>query len=358
MGRMAARRLVRIRVAPAVAGTLALLLVLAGILGTAGRGRAALEKPVYTEGDRWVYVLAGSLEGLPGLNASASGLFRLGFNGIVEVDVLGAAASPGDVQAETQSSGFLNGTLEVPGNLTIDVTGTFSSDVMETWEGTDYLPVASDSAMAYVVNVNLGFSTSVTTNLWVNETTTYGALPAFALDVGGSASATYTSGASVATSFSLAGRSYHLENSTTLTGTWSRQVLDLEDVHVEAGTFSAYRLNESLGSFPGLGFVGAAGGANETAWFSNETGSYVKRVAYVNGTKVAEMRLKSYVYPAAPVGLSVVDLILLFAIPFAAAALLIAFVLRRRKARAAGAKGSSGVGPVGELPPKEPGGKP
>jgi hypothetical protein len=148
-----------------------------------------------------------------------------------------------------------------------------------------------------------------------------------------------------------------MQNRTSVAGTWARQVLRQENVTVEAGTFSAYRMNESLGGFPGLAAVAPASGANETAWFSNDVGYYVKRVAYVNGSPAAEMRLKSYTYPASAAGVSLLDVVLITAVPIAVIALLLALVFRRRKTRQSGAKGSSGAGPVGELPPREPGGK-
>ncbi len=352
---MAAWRSIAIRVAPAVAGLLALLLASAGMLGTAEIGRASLEKPSYAAGDRWVYVFQGSLDGLPGLNASEGGGFQLGLNGVVQVDIVGAAPdNPGGVIAETQASGFLNGTFAIPNLATVRVSGTFSSDAKEVWEGADYLPVAANTSTRYVIDVSAGIAASVTTDLWLNATTSYGPLPPFNLSVGDSASAPFTSDVRAATSFSAFGFANRIENSTRLTGTWSRQVLGVGNVSVDAGVFSAYRLNQSLSGFPGLAIAGPAFGSNETAWFSNDVGYYVKRTAYVNGTPVAEMELKSH---TGPTGLPLVDLVLIIALPIAAVALLVFVLLRRRKARAAGAKGSSGVGPVGELPPKEPGGK-
>ncbi len=355
---MAAGRLTSIRSARAFAVVLGLLLAFAGILAASAPGHAALQKPLYTAGDRWVYVLQGSLGGLPGMNASQGDTFQLGLTGIVEVDVVGPASTPaGGVRVETHASGFLNGTFALLGNTTIGVSGTFSSDGSEVWEGSDYLPVASNTSSGYVVDVTILFvTTQVTANLWANATTTYDSFPPFNLSVSDSASAPFTSEVTAATSVSFFGSSQTMENRTSVAGTWVRQVLRQENVTVEAGTFSSYRLNESLGGFPGIAAVAPASGANETAWFSNDVGYYVKRIAYVNGSPAAEMRLKSYTYPASASGLTLLDVVLIIAVPVAVFALLLAVAFRRRKARRSAAKGSSGAGPVGELPPKEPGG--
>jgi len=344
----------RIPLGRAGAVAFGIVVLLAGILAPAVPGRAALSKPAYDARDRWVYVLQGSLGALPGLNASQGGMFQLGLTGIVQVDILGATSAT--VRAETRASGFLNGTFAIPGNATVSASGSFSSDTVEVWEGQDYLPVASNSSTAYAIDVTVVITARVLLDLWVNATTSYASLPPFDLGIGDSASAAFTSQLDAATSFSSFGFGEHVENRTTVNGTWSREVLGLDNVTVEAGTFSAYRLNESLGGFPGLASLPASG-ANETAWFSNDVGNYVRRVAYVNGTPVAEMRLKSYTYPVQPPGLSAVETALLIAVPIAAAAVLVFLLLRRRKARRTKTKASSGAGPVGELPPK-PGGKP
>lgn len=355
---MAGPRSSRIRFVQLHVAVLGLLVAAAGILATAGLGHAALEKPRYAAGDRWVYVVVGSLGGLPGLNASAGGAFQLGLSGIVQVDVLGTApAVGGGVQVETRASGFLNGTFAIPGNATIHASGTFSSDTSEVWEGQDYLPVASNSSTAYMIDVTVVITTRVAADVWLNATTSYASLPPFNLSLGDSVSASFTSELTAATSVSLFGFGQHAENRTVVAGVWTRQVLGLENVTVEAGTFAAYRLNESLGAFPGLAAVAPGGGANETAWFSNDVGNDVRRVAYMNATPVGEMRLKSFTYPAQPTGLPLPELLLLIAVPIAAILVLLLLVRRRRKGRGA-SKASSGVGPVGELPPKDPGGRP
>ena len=331
-----------------------MLIVLFGILAVPGQ--AALEKPAYDAGDRWVYVLQGSLDRLPGLNASQGGVSELGLTGIVQVDVTSADAT--GVRAETHASGFLNGTFVIPGNTTVRASGTFSSDATELWEGQDFLPVVSNSSTAYAVDVTVVVTAQVTVDLWLNATTSYASLPPFDLDIGESGSTPFTSQLEAATTVSAFGFGQHRENRTTIAGEWTRHVLGRENVSVEAGTFAAYRINQSLGGFPGLAAVVPSSGANETAWFSNETGNYVRRVAYVNGTQVAEMRLKSYTYPAPSRGLGVAEIAGLLAVPVAVVAVLGFLILRRRRARLEKTKTSSGVEPVGELPPKRPGGTP
>ncbi len=340
-----------------------MLLTAAGMLAATGGARAALQQPTYTAGDRWVYVLQGSLEGFPGLNESR-GNVSLGLSGLVEVDVLGPAQAlvggaevPG-VRAETHASGFLNGTFVIPGNGTLHASGTFSSDSSEIWEGQDFLPTVTNSSSSYVISMTLGITVSMTANVWVNATNAWTSLPAFNLSVGERAAASFTTDASVTTAFSFLTISNRTQNRTSLSGVWNRQVLGSENVTVEAGTFAAYRMNESLGAFPGLGIALPSGSANETAWFSNDVGYYVKRDAYVNGTQVAEMRLKSYTYPAAPSGLSLLDLTFIAAVPIAAAVLIAFLVLRRRRRRPQAPVTTGNAGPVGVLPPEPPEGRP
>lgn len=348
--------------APA-ACVLAMALAVAGVLATADGARAALQKPTYTAGDRWVYVLEGGLKGFPGMNAS-QGNVSLGLSGLVEVDIQGPAqanvggrAVPG-IRAETHASGFLNGSFTLPTNGTVHASGTFSTDTSEVWEGQDFLPTVTNASSSYVISMTFGITISMTAAVWVNASTAWSSLPTFNLSAGERASATFTTNATVTTAFSFLTFSNRTENRTSLSGAWDRQVLGLENVTVDAGTFPAYRMNESLGSFPGLGIALPSGSANETAWFSNEVGYYVKRDAYANGTRVAEMRLKSYTYPAAPAGLSLLDLTLLAVIPIVAVALAAFILLRRRGKRPQAPVTSGTAGPVGTLPPKPPEGRP
>ena len=349
--------------APIATFLLSVLVAGAAAFLSAGTARAALERPTYTAGDRWVYVLQGSLAGFPGLNET-QGNVSLGLSGLVEVDVVGPAqalvggvAVPG-VRVTTLASGFLNGTFAFPGNTTVHASGTFSSDTTEVWEGQDFLPTVSNSSSTYTISITVGITVSVSAQVWVNATTSYASLPPFNLSVGESASAPFTTDVSVATTATSLGYSTHMENQTSAAGAWTRQVLGAENVSVGAGVFPAYRLNESLGTFPGLGVAAPLAGGNATAWFSNEVGYYVERQAFVNGTPVATMRLKSYTYPAAPPGLSLLDLTLLTVIPVAAVAILAFLFLRRRKGRKAPPVTVGTAGPVGELPPKGPGGGP
>lgn len=341
---------------------LALLVVFAAALASARPAAATLEKPSYRTGDGWVYILQGSLGALPGFNASQAGTFELDLNGLVDVSVVGPAAATVNgaavsaVQVDTHTSGYLNGTFTVPGNVTIGVSGTFSSDGTEFWEDTAYLPVASNTSASYVVDVTTILPVHVTADFWVNATTAYASVPAFDLNVGDSASAPFTSDVFAKTAVSGFGPTQILQNRTTVAATWTRQVLSLDNVSVEAGTFSAYRLNESLGAFPGLATVVPTAGANASAWFSNDVGYYVKRVAYVNGTPVAEMRLKSYTY-AVPGGLSALDLGLLLVVPIAVVVAILWLVLRRRKMRTAPTNAQAPP-PFTRPPPKEPGGGP
>ncbi len=355
----------------AAAWVLAILVAAAGMFAATGGARASLERPTYTAGDRWVYVLQSSMEGFPGLNESR-GNVSLGLSGLVEVDILGAAQAtvggtevPG-IRAETHASGFLNGTFvihgnktsPIPGNQTVHASGTFSSYSSEIWEGQDFLPTVTNGSSSYVISVTLGLTVSMTASVWVNATTAWTSLPAFNLSTGESASASFTTDASVTTAFAFLTFSNRTENRTSFSGAWDRQVLDSENVTVEAGTFAAYRMNESAGVFPGLGIAVPSGSANETGWFSNDVGYYVKRDAYVNGTPVAEVRLKSYTYPAAPPGLPLLDLALLAAVPIAAVVLVSVLILRRRRRRPRASVTTGNAGPVGVLPPKPPEGPP
>lgn len=357
-GPIAAPRLTEILLERSSVVIVGLLLAAAWSLAGGAAGSAALRKPLYTAGDRWDYVLQGALRGLPGMNASQNLTLSLNLTGIVEVDVVGPSSTPpGGVRAETHASGFLNGTFGIAKNLTIGVSGTFSSDAAETWEGQDYLPVASNSSTGYVITAKV-LPVPITADLWLNATTSYDSLPSFNLTVGESATAPLRSNLTVATTFSAFGFGYHMENGTSFAGAWTRQVLSYENVTVEGGRFSVHRLNETLGAFPGIAAGALSSGTNETAWFSSDVGYYVKRVAYVNGTPVAEMRLKSFTYPAPPAGISLATLVLLSAVPIAIAVVALVLLVRRRRRARAEPVSSSGAGPVGELPPKRDGGRP
>ena len=347
-----------LRFVPVTAFVLAALVAGGATLFPGDAAGASLERPTYTAGDRWIYIFQGSLGALPGFNATGGGP-ELGLSGIAEVDVLGPAQArvggmivPG-VRVDSHASGFLNGTFSAPGNVSVRASGTFSSDSSEVWETEDGLATLSNSSTSYTVSVTLGINFSGRADLWLNATTSYTDLPNFNLSVGETAAAPFTADLSAATSASFFGFATHNETHGSLTGAWTRQVLASEEVAVEAGTFSAFRLNQTMDGFPGLGTLAPLNRANETAWFSNDVGYYVKRQTFVNGSLIGEMRLKSYTYPAATSGPFWIGLALLIGIPIAAAAVF-AFLLVRRRRRRTGAGTSGSAGPVGELPPKPP----
>src|SRR5205807_6827236 len=147
------------------AGLVTCLLVIAACNGIAARAAAALSKPTYTAGDRWVYVLTGSLDSLPGLNASQTGTFRFDLVGHVDVSVVGPSSVPSGsgtisgVAVDTSASGYLNGTFAVPNLGTAQVTGTFSTRTSELWEGRAYLTIQSNTTTSYVADVTLVITT-------------------------------------------------------------------------------------------------------------------------------------------------------------------------------------------------------
>src|SRR5438046_10576380 len=96
------------------------VLVVAVFNGMAARAGAALSKPTYATGDRWVYVLDGSLNAFPNLNSSQTGAFNFDIVGRVEVKVIGpSSVLSGRVQIPvvavvTTASGFLYVNFAVP----------------------------------------------------------------------------------------------------------------------------------------------------------------------------------------------------------------------------------------------------
>ncbi len=290
------------------------LLIVITVLGLSSPTSASLRKPTYAAGDRWVYVLNAALSALPGLNASQNVSFRFGLVGLVEMDVIGPSvvvsgnASVPTMRVDTRSSGFLNGTFSLPGGLgSARVTGTFSTSASEFWEDQSYLPIESHGTTTYVADVTSIIPIHFVAEFRVITNTSVSPIPPFDLDVGQNATARLGTHLDVNSTVTFLGRTMSSENATYVSSTWRREVLAQENVTVEAGTFAAYRLNQTLTSFPGIP-VGSAGRGNETADFSNVVGLYVKRVAYENGTRVAEMRLKSYAY-GAPLGLSDSDVL-------------------------------------------------
>src|SRR2546430_1054824 len=313
------------------------VLVVAVFNGAAARAGAALSKPTYAAGDHWVYVLDGSLDGFPNLNSSQTGAFHFDLVGHVEVNVLGPSSVLSGsvpipvVAVDTSASGFLNGTFAVPNVGTAHVTGTFTTRTSEIWEDRAYLPIRSNTTTSYSADVTLGFgfSTRLTATVRVNASASVATIPAFELEVGQNASAALQTHLVVNSTVTLAGSTQSSENRTDVFSVWRREVLSRESVTVEVGTFTAYKLNQTVGSFPGIG--GISGGTNETAYFSNETGYYVKRDAYANGTRVAEMRLKSYSYGAKGSTFGLIDWLLLVAAAAVGGVLVLMYWKRRKK---------------------------
>jgi len=326
-----------------VSGIVVLLVFCAVVLAASTPARAALKKPMYAAGDQWVYVLEGSLTAFPGFNAS-QGPFQFGLVGFVYVNVIGPTTvlagnvSTPSVRVDSRATGFLNGTFPVPGGGgTAQVQGSFTTSSTEFWEDQSYLPIASRGTSSYDADITYGFfTTTLVADLRLNSSTSVTTIPPFELEVGQNATAEQTTHVELNSTFSVFGRTMSSQNETNVSSMWRRDVLSRENVTVEAGTFSAYHLNQTLASFPGIP-TGLSGGGNETAYFSNDVGFYVKRVAYENGTPAAEMRLRSYSFGAGPPsGFSATQVFLIIAVPVAIVLLLAFFLRRRRKARIQG----------------------
>ena len=340
----------------AASGLAALVIALVLLLGTPFTARASLLKPTYAAGDKWVYILDGSITEFPGLNASQIRNLRFDLVGMVDVKVIGPAnvvagnASVPAVRVDTQATGYLNGSFSVQGGGTAQVTGSFTTDTSEFWEDQAYLPISSNSTTSYRAAVTYLFlTTPLNADLRLDASTSISPVPRFDLDVGQSANATFDTHLELNSTFTIFQQTTTMQNSTNVSSGWRREVLSQQTVGVEAGTFSAYKLNQTLGGFPGLPSGVATG--NETAYFSNNVGFYVLRTAYENGTPSAEMRLKSYSYGAGPPsGLSVADLLIYVAIPVVVAILIFVVLWRRRKARIQGRV--SGPAPPESGPPR------
>ena len=314
-------------------------------LGASREASAALRKPVYAPGDHWVYLLDGSLSGLPGLNETQTGTFQFGLVGRVDVDVIGPSLRPRDtgpmwaLRVDTRTTGYLNGTFQFPPGGppgSAAVRGTFTASASEYWENASYFPIESHATSSYVADIMYGLTFSFRADLRVDATTTAGSIPPFELDVGDTGTVELSTLLATNSTITFAGQTQTRANETRVPSTWRREVVATEPVTVEAGRFSTYKLNQSLGGFPGLPALVAIG--NESAYFSNDAGYYAKRVAYENGTPVSEMRLKSYAYAAGPhpAGLDSVILFVLILVPVAVALLLALFYRKRRKERSEG----------------------
>lgn len=314
--------------------------VLLGILALSVSGSAAgaMDRPSYAAGDRWVYELEGALDGLPGLdtiNASVSSLTLLGrvdveIRGPVERSVRGVWIR--GVEVSTSGSGFLSGTFSIPvggSNETVSVAGSFASDAVEVWEDRGYFAVESEGTSEYVADVSLVLTTRLTAHARFHANTTVEQDSVFPLEEGETATATLDTELTANQTVTVLGQVVSWENDTAFASAWSRTVLGRETITVAAGTFEVYKLNQTLGFFPGVGISVPIGGGNETAYWSNEVGTYVKRVAYVNGSAVAEMRLKSV--SLGPPGWPLSTVLIVVGVPAILAAAVLVVFLRRRK---------------------------
>jgi hypothetical protein len=316
----------------------AALVVALALLVATGSIRGAIERPAYTVGDRWIYDLRGQLEGLPGLDGSGFGTFTVSLVGRVEVEIVGLPLVGGTTYTDvsTVTTGFLNATFTIPGtSLTGTVTGTLDAVSMERWEPQGYLPIASNVTTTYDADVTALVSTDLIVETQVNATSTITINEdVFPLDVGNVTTASFATDVVARTTFSFLGNTTSFENSTSLVSEWRREVLAQGTVSAPAGTFGAYRVNQTLTSFPGFGGVAGSEVGNETAYYSNDTGNYVVRTAYVNGTEVGDLRLRSYVYAArAPPGLSPLTIVLIVGVPAGLALIGIAWAWKRRRRR-------------------------
>jgi len=321
------------------------LLLCAVLLGATNPAAAVLQKPTYAPGDRWVYVLEGSLPGFPGFNETQIGQFQFDLVGRVDVEVVGfqnllrSGVSIPTIFVETRTTGFLNGTLFAPGIGTAQVTGTFGFLSTEFWEAEGYVPIEARGTTTYVAQVVSVVTADLVFIVHLNSTGSGPSVPPFELGAGENATASVQTRLEANATVTVLGQSRSLENNTEVSSIWRRELGSEESVRVEAGTFATHRFNQTLGPFPGIPGIAAG---NETAYFSNDVGYYVKRVGYQDGEPVAEMRLRSYTYAAGP-GLKTTTLLVLILVPVALILLAVFLVWRRRAARKA--KRSISTGP-------------
>ena len=324
-------------------------------LVAAGASSARLDRPAYTVGDRWVYALVGSIDSFPGLNESGFGGLALTLSGRVEDEVV-ATDVPVDslkaVEIATRATGFLNGTIPVPGGggAVATVAGIFTSTATELREDRGNFPVRTSSSTSYAADVTYLISTRLEIRTVIDARTTVVQDSVFPLEVGQTATADLTTDLAANSTITALGQTFTMANATTISSTWQRHVLSVETVSTEAGTFATFKVNQSLGFLPGIGSFLPLANGNETAYYANEVGSYVKRVAYANGTAVAELRLRSYVYAAAgaPPPFPVTTTVLVSAAVAAIAAS--AWLYRRERRRAGALEGRDG-GPPASAPP-------
>lgn len=320
------------RRARSLAYFLSTLLVSTSLLALHGTASAAMVRPTYAVGNRWVYTLSGSIDTFPGFNGSSSGGFAFELTGRLEVEVHGFVARA--VRVDSLARGYLNGSFSLPPQLgggTASVTGTFTSDGTELWEDQGYFAIESNATTTFSADISYFITTHLDAAIRTDANTTVGPNNLFPLDVGSASTVDLSTTVTTNSTFTFLGNTTTAENTTTVFSSWRRDVVALETVRVEAGTFSSYKLNQTLGSFPGLVSGGAFAEGNETAYFSNDVGYYTKRVAYVNGTPVAETTLKSYTYGAPAPSSFPFPILILLVVAVAAAILFIVWFTRRKK---------------------------
>lgn len=289
---------------------LVLLLVPALLAPLAAPGvRGALERPVYAPGNRWTYVLTSDLDELPGSENATEIDATLQLSARMDVEVVG----DGEVQvggkavptvvAKASLNGFLNGTVMIPQDpvpLVVETTGTVAMNATEEWEGEGYWPVSSRGTVTFNLEVVISIVTatiSMESVLDVLSSVTYDRT--FPLDVGDVVNVMVATNTTVVTTTEVLGMTMTGEASNTSESTVRREVVGMERVSVEAGTFDTYRMEQGIVPTGGLGLLGLPLGTNETAFFAPSVGNYVRRDLYANGTQVGEVRLKSFSFGGA-----------------------------------------------------------
>jgi len=289
-------------------------------------------RPTYAIGNRWVYTLSGSLDTFPGFNGSSFGGFAFDLTGRLEIEVRGFVA--GAVRVDSLARGYLNGSFTLPPQLgggTASVTGTFTSDGTELWENRSYIAIESNATTTYSADITYFLTSHLDALIRTDANMTVGPNTMFPLDVGNASTVDVSTTLTTNSTFTFLGNTTTAENTTTVFTSLRREVVGLETVRVEAGTFSSYKLNQTLGSFPGLVSAGGFAQGNETAYFSNDVGYYTKRVAYANGTPVAEATLKSYSYGASGPSSFPFPILILLIVAVASTILFIVWYTRRKK---------------------------
>jgi hypothetical protein len=267
--------------------------------------QGALERPTYAPGDRWTYVLTSEVDVAPFLG-NETGQASLELAARLDLDVVGAGTvvrggrTLSTVVVATSLSGFLNGTavFEQDGfPASVTMTGTVAVNATEAWETDGYWPVASSGQFAYDFEVTFLVTVAFAVDATFNVTASVAHDRTYPLDVGDVA----TASVETETELTVTVEAFGLPPTTNASslaaqGTVRREVVAVEEVTVDAGTFEAYRFAQDVVPVGGLGVPGLLLATNETAFFAPAVGNYVRRDLYANGTQVGEMRLKSFRY--------------------------------------------------------------